>query len=102
MIKFKALIHKETRKVIEYEKWLELLKSNDVIVWKDRINNGAWQYKPRSMLFSDSFEIIYDYEFTTLELIQLYSNSGNLGLKLKKIIDERHNLKREYGIGIEI
>jgi hypothetical protein len=53
------------------------------------------------MLFSDEFEIVYEPELTTLELIQLYANSGQLRTKLKKIIDQRHNLKRKY-IRIEV
>lgn len=68
MVKFTALVHKETGKVIQYEEWLKLLETDNIHMWKDKINNGTWQYKPQNILFSDDFEIIYDSEFELEEL----------------------------------
>jgi hypothetical protein len=81
VIEFRALIHKATEKVISYEDWLELLKNNNLLVWKDEYNNGTWQYKPQNILFSDDFEIIYNSEID-LEALKVIHES------LDKLINE--------------
>lgn len=103
MIKFKALIHKETGIVVKYDEWIRLIKSNCTMGFTKKLKiskplkaTSTKTYEPQEMLFSDDFIIVYDSKLRTLELIQLYSNSGELKTKLKKIIDQRHYLEREY------
>jgi len=102
MIKFTALIHKETGIVIKYEVWKERLETDNIIKWKDKKMNGTWQYKPKNMLFSDDFEIIYNSELSNLELISLYDGcpTAKTLVNLKYAIEQNHIKKRLYGIDI--
>lgn len=102
MIKFNCLIHKETGTVIKYEDWKEKLKNDNVIVWKDEKLNGTWQYKPKNILFSDDFEIIYDSEFTTEELTDIYRGMNNKRLchKISEMLNDRCQLEMKYGVEV--
>jgi hypothetical protein len=100
MIKFQCIIHKETGTVIKYEDWKERLERNDYIDWEDN-KTGLWYYRPKDVLFSDDFEIIYNSEFTLQELEWLHQGlSYKIWDKISKIIYDRKEIKEEYGIDI--
>lgn len=96
MVEFEVLIHKETGTVIPYDNWIGFLKERTIYIWREKSTNGDWRYTPKEMLFSEDFVIVYKQDFTTLELIQLYSGIGNLRPKLKRLIDDRHNIQHDY------
>lgn len=72
MIKFVALVHKQTGTVIKYEEWLQEIQKQPGVtsqpVEKQISNKEKLIYRPKEALYSDSFEIIYDSEFTLEEL----------------------------------
>ena len=99
MIKFKALIHKETRTVIQYEDWKKKAENNDVFII--RVSDaGHYEYKSLNMLVSTHFVIVYDSEFTTEELYKLYGLSGDLSDKMRNLINERNILKSNLNIEV--
>ena len=116
MIKFSALIHKETGTVIKYEDWKESAERDNYIPIKgvEVFINPKNIVKAREMLFSDDFEIIYDSEFTTeeLELANvsvfecvrreiIWDNTGNnLSKKIEDIIEKIYENKSKYGIEV--
>ena len=104
MVKLRYLIHKETGTVIKYEDWKERLETDNIIKWKDIKLNGVWQYKPKNMLFSDDFEIIYDSEFTLEEIEIIFNGNQNSNDKLMKKIHknmyDKEFLKLKYGIEV--
>jgi hypothetical protein len=118
MIKFTALIHKETGAVISYIDWLAHLKGHkEIRIEKESPKNNFYVgvFDPLDIiLYSDSFEIIYYSEFTTeeLELANvsifecvrrdiIWSNTGNdLSKKIEEIIKKRYENKSKYGIEV--
>ena len=101
MIKFNVLIHKETGTIIQYADWLRFLKERTIYIWRENCSQGEWRYLPKEMLFSEDFEIVYEQDFTTAELIQLYGLSGELRMRCSDLINERYELQRKYKYGFK-
>jgi hypothetical protein len=108
MIKFTALIHKETGTVIKYEDWKENIKTDTN--FRIRTNDAScYRYSPFYCLTSDDFEIIYDSEFTVKELNKIYNllmdNSDSCeNIEIKSKIFKKLNTKEmlKYMHGIEV
>ncbi|OOM17207.1 hypothetical protein CLSAB_19270 [Clostridium saccharobutylicum] len=106
MIKFKALIHKETGTIIKYEDWLKNFKENLQIRFTkidlyEELARYSRPYNAIELITSDDFKIIYDSEFTYEEIETMYcmcmNNSDsceNLELKdkLLKRLNDNYNL----------
>lgn len=112
MIKFTALIHKETGTVIKYEDWKEKLEKEHPIKCTNKSRRNLWSYLPKEVLFSDDFEIIYESEFTTEELesinmaigyfLDSYEGTGLHKEYRKNAEDIYSRLKDKYGIEGEL
>jgi len=102
MIKFTALIHKETGTVIKYEDWKERLGSDMPVVFINPLEEEPFNYSTKEMIFSDDFEIVYDSEFTTEELIEISEDREGLDLEVKisELIGEREYINKKYGIEV--
>ena len=104
MIKFSALIHKETGTVIKYDDWKEQLEKDYPIMWNDKKGEGKWIYDSNKILFNDDFEIIYDSEFTLEELRDIFrgrqKSDNELMEKLCKNINDKEFLKLKCGIEV--
>lgn len=104
MIKFTALIHKETGGVIKYEEWKEGLKLDMWFFFVSKIDSKQFSYKSKEMLFSDDFEIIYDSDFTSKELgIIFRGNQKSCDELMSKIYENMHDKEfNNFKYGIEV
>ena len=111
MVKFTALIDKETGTVIKYEDWKEAAERDNFIIVKGAEVLGLTKtsapltiIKAREMLFSDDFKIIYDSEFTLEELRDIFrgrqKSDNELMEKIAKNINDRGFLKNKYEIEV--
>jgi len=103
MIKFKALIHKMTGKVITYTEWLEKIKNYEEIKFFIE-GDGTYMYDSKTILYCDHFEIIYDSDFTKDEIMLVYKLTDDIQRKsqLNRILCEKieteKDLKYKYGV----
>lgn len=120
MIKFNCAIHKGTGTIITYDEWLKEIQEQDSIVdrpvEKQMSENEILSYRPKQILFSDNFLIIYNSEFTIEELklakecigMSISENVGDDDLnkecdlenKIRHLINEKMILKSNLNVEV--
>lgn len=105
MIKFNCLIHKETGVVIKYEEWIcYAIGRCEIKIINQKGDNEYYKgtFNAIDILFNDDFEIIYDSEFTTKELIEIIEDRCGFDTetKINKLIKKREFNRFNYGIEV--
>lgn len=116
MIEFKYVIHKPTKTIIKYEDWLKAFDENKTLSFKKilpvnfnktikEVASEVYKYKPINILPSDSFEFVYNDDFTRndyFEMINLlignpFFQDTELLEKIHDKIEEIDELEYKYG-----
>ena len=116
MIEFKYAIHKPTKTIIKYEDWLKAFDENKTLSFKkilpvnfnktiEEMTNEIYKYKPITLLTSESFEFVYNDDFTRndyFEMINLlignpFFQDTELLEKIHDKIEEIDELEYKYG-----
>lgn len=123
MIKFRYIIHKESRFVLTYDRWLQHFnefRNKDIILSTkfenskyesenniQSISHSEFSYGITDILTSDDFEIIYESDFTKEELEQLRDISHKISNpfvykeafeKVRSLFIKEWELESKYGI----
>lgn len=125
MIKFKYLIHKETKCILAYDDFLQYINTakdknlydNNIFQisfhksnsfhnknYVERYNAEKWVYDIKDVLYSDDFEIIQEDFLTERDMFEIIGdlecsrNVRNARRKLINRINEIRKLESEYNI----